>query len=162
MDLFTLLFTPAEFLQTLTHVIQTLNSLKASAESFEGFFINKKFSQSYLQVLVPVVGLEPTRGFTQTDFKDAATASGRDKVPSTGGTASPGRSAADNGGRAYGFECSGRPRPEVPEPHARPVAAYTLGRRVSQSFNRMFRAEPETCCAPPGAVSKNRPPLNIP
>jgi len=48
-DLFTLLFTPAEELRLLTHVIQTLKGLNGPAESFEGYAINKAFSQSYLQ-----------------------------------------------------------------------------------------------------------------
>jgi hypothetical protein len=48
-DLFTLLFTPAEKFGLLTHVIQTLKALKTTAEGFECNHIHKAFSQSYLQ-----------------------------------------------------------------------------------------------------------------
>ena len=68
MDLFTLLFTPAEQLRLLTHFIQPLKCLSAPAESFEVRFINKAFSQSDFQGLVPVVGLEPTRGLLPNGF----------------------------------------------------------------------------------------------
>ena len=68
MDLFTLLFTPGEQLRPLTHVIEALKYLDAPAESFESYSINKAFSQKYLQQLVPVVGLEPTRRLLSNGF----------------------------------------------------------------------------------------------